>query len=72
MPHTPVFDRLSLQRRRITTLEAAPTSVFAIGGTLKFNQGLIHQVLLTGETVDYLHLFDQTGFGEVLQFWRYK
>jgi hypothetical protein len=65
VPHAPVFDRLMLQRRRIAALKAAPTSVFAIRGTLKFNQGVVHQVLLE-DTVDDLDPFDQTGFGEVL------
>ena len=40
-------------------------SIFACCGSSKFNQCVIHQLLLAGETVDYPGRLGETGSGEV-------
>jgi hypothetical protein len=42
-------------------------SIFPCCGFSKFNQCVIHQLFLDGETVDYLQHLGETGCGEVLR-----
>jgi hypothetical protein len=66
VPQLPVLDGLILPGRRVAPSESTPTPILARRGFLEFNQCVIHQLLLGGETVDYLARLGETGCGEVL------
>jgi hypothetical protein len=57
----PVVERLLLQCRRVPPPKPATTFVLARGRISKFNERVIHQLLLVGRTVGYLGRIGETG-----------